>query len=318
MSDNHSPNPLAESGQTWTRSMIAEEILSPDLEPGIDKMVIHTPIRGFVAPPQDWQTYNRDLVNEKTWAKAIWPLGSGQVNLTANLGTQPYALIEFNPSRILFDDGRLASLLEAETVLDQVLGLVREWVQPSSFPRDFKFNRIDAARDFAPVADILGLLRLSERSKPFKSKNPSIYIDRDSGTPQTVTFSTKSSGCLTFYDKGLETGRGGDWLRIEHRIKGRDLKKFGVKNLSEVSVERLSAAFRSRLSRFCALCGADHTGAFEEIAQEPSQLRTLLNLLGREVAVESGREIPMSAYDKRNLAAFEKQWPYVTARDLLA
>jgi hypothetical protein len=298
--------------------MIADEILSPDLEPGIDMMAIHTPIRGFVAPPQDWQTYNHDLANDKTWATAIWPLKSGQVKLNANLGTQSYALIEFNPSKILFGGWRLASLSEAETVFDEVMGLVQEWVEPSPLLRDYKLNRIDAARDFAPVVDILGLLRLAERSKPFKSKNPCTYIDRDSGAPQTVTFSTKRSGCLQFYDKGLETGLGGDWLRIEHRIKGRDLKKFGLKNLSDLSVERLSAAFRSRLRRFCALCGAHPQGAFDEIAQEPSQLRTLVNLLGRDVAAESGREIPMSAYDKRNFAAFEKRWPYVTARDLLA
>lgn len=317
MSDNHSPNPSPESGQAWTWPMIADKILGPDLQPGIDMLVIHTPIAHLVAPPQDWQTYNQDLTNGKSWAKVIWPLGYGQVSLTANLGPQPYALIEFNPSKILFEHGRLASLPETETVLDQVLGLIREWVEPSSFPRDFKFNRIDATRDFAPVVDILGLLKIAARSKPFKAKNPATHSDRISGVPETVTFSTKRSGCLQFYDKGTQMGCGGHWLRIEHRIKGRDLHKFGLKQLSDLSVERLSDAFRSRLRRFCALCRAEHRGAFDEIAQDPTQLRTLLDLLGREVAAEYGRLIPMTAYQKQRLSAFEKRWPHVAVRDLL-
>ena len=63
--------------------MIADEILSPDLEPGIDMMGIHTSIRRCIAPPDHWERYNNDLVNEKAWATAIWPLRSGQVHLTA-------------------------------------------------------------------------------------------------------------------------------------------------------------------------------------------------------------------------------------------
>jgi hypothetical protein len=293
-------------------------ILSSDyLFLGIDKFKVFWIPSAFNQSHDLWSKATLDMVDGATRRNALLDVGFGEAILRFSSGNPNTASVEFNPSAILNADRNLATLAEACTALGEVLRLAREFVSLPPKLSDYGLSRIDLTVDFEPVSDMQHLLKLCAQSRAFRNTTPNIRPSHLTDEIESVSFNTRSSGSVLFYDKSAERNEDGRRFRVEVSLERTNLRRIEQLDLTTLSEDILRAAFRRRLTNFIEACLQDRSSKVDEILQKGEHTKTLITAAGYEYLKQHGHHPKKTKHWFTKYSKFKKLFPHITIGDLL-
>jgi len=290
---------------------------SNELSLGVDKVkVFWFPSRHNES--QDlWKKATLDLVDNVKRGNSPLDVGYGTAILRFSSGNPGHASVEFNPSTVLHHDRSLATLDEAFAALAQVLQVAAEYVAIPPRACDYGLSRIDLTVDFEPVSDMQHLLHLASLSRPYRATNPRVTKSHLTSESQTVSFNTKSSGKVIFYDKSAERQEEGCRFRVEVSLDRRSLKMLEQSEPSLITESILRTATQYRLRHFIDLCLQARTSKITEILQSKPHTSILIEAAGYEYLATRGVHPRKSKYWFTKYFNFKKLFPHNSIGDLM-
>jgi hypothetical protein len=293
-------------------------ILSSDyLFLGIDKFKVFWAPSAYNKSQDLWSKATMDLVDGATRGSARLDVRFGEATLCFSSGHPNTASVEFNPSTILHADRTLATLPETCTALEEVLRSAAEYVSLPPNNTDYGLSRIDLTVDFEPVSDMQHLLKLGAASRPYRNTKPNIRPSHLTGETESVSFNTRSSGSVLFYDKSAERSENGRRFRIEVSLERVILRRIEQLNLTTLSENALRSAFRKRLTKFIDACLQEKSSKAGEILQKDEYTKTLVTAAGHELLASYGVYPKKTKYWNMKYSNFKKLFPHTTISDLM-
>jgi hypothetical protein len=293
-------------------------ILSSDeLSLGIDKVKVFWFPKQHNESEDLWRKATLDLVDNVKRGNSPLEVGYGTATLRFSSGNPGLASVEFNPSTVLHYDRSLATLDEAIAALAQVLEVAAEYVAIPPQASDYGLSRIDLTVDFEPVSDMQHLLHLASLSRPYRTTNPRITKSHLTSESQSVSFTTKSSGKVIFYDKSAERREEGRRFRVEVTLDRKNLQRLGQSDLSSLTESALRTAAQHRLQHFVELCLQAKTSKAAEILQFGIHTDTLVKAAGYECLAIHGVHPKKTKYWDKKYSKFKKLFPHTTIGDLM-
>ena len=304
-----------------TRKEIGAHLLDENLELGIDKVKIILSGIEMACSPSDWEySTNKKLPigNEQTYRTTCPSYRFGELSIGCK--QSPYRSIgwvEFNPSKIIHRDGCLANLGDCWEAIDIALKTVSDFYRFDTDPKQITFHRLDLTVDFDLVADMLGLLDLAKRAKPFLRQRASTYFDARSIENQTVMFTTKTRGSTVFYNKSKEQKVVGEHMRIEVQVGRDELVEKGPKDLGGLSMEALRPLFKDRIDNFAHLCYAHSHSQIDQILASKEERAHLIDVSGIQYLNSLGVSPQVSAHFIKKDRKFRKIYKFQKLEDLI-
>lgn len=293
-------------------------ILSSDyLCLGIDKFKVFWVPSAYNESQDMWSKATLDLVDGATRKSARLDVGFGEAILRSSSGHPKAVSVEFNPSTILHTDRTLATLAETCASLGEVLRSAREYVSLPPNVADYGLSRIDLTVDFEPVSDMQHLLKLCMSSRPFRNTKPNIRPSHLTGETESVSFNTRSSGSVLFYDKSAERSENGRRFRVEVSLERVNLRRIEQLNLSTLSEDALRSAFRKRLTKFIDACLEEKASRAGEILQKDEYTKTLVTAAGYELLASYGVHPKKTKHWNLKYSNFKKRFPHNSIGDLM-
>ena len=293
-------------------------ILSSDyLFLGIDKFKVFWVPSAFNQSHDLWNNATLDMVDGATRRNARLDVGFGEATLRFSSGNPNTASVEFNPSAILNPGRNLATLAETCSALGEVLRSAREFVSLPPKITDYGLSRIDLTVDFEPVSDMQYLLKLASQSRAFRNTTPNIRPSHVTEEIESVSFNTRSSGSVLFYDKSAERSENGRRFRVEVSLERVNLRRIEQLNLTTLSEDILRAAFRKRLTNFIDACLQVKSSRVAEILQKGEYTKTLVTAAGYEYLKQHGHHPKKTKHWFTKYSKFKELFPHVTIGDLL-
>jgi len=298
---------------------IARIIGEEPLTLGIDKIIL-----GFPVPPSLSDDLWREVVEErhknKVTRTAPEPFRSGTLYIrhTDTCESKPdspcWGSIEFNPSSVAGIQPWLATWEQAMLMLPEALAIAStyyQWTPPMSV---VKVRRLDLALDFEPALDMQEFLENSASFEPIRGRKPMVYRDPVTQRVESVTFIGREAPSITFYDKSKESNNGHNRMRVEVRLKRRELKKFGLDSLDATEQMR-SDAFRARLTPLIDRWRYFAPNFVQRLLASKSDTRILVMSAGYEALARIGIRPMISRHTRSVIRKFRKKYPYATIRD---
>jgi len=318
---NKAITPMEKQKKHLTTKEIGAHLLDENLELGIDKVKIVVSVQEVVCSPDTWDYSIKKKVSnqdEQTFRTICPSYRFGELSIGCK--QSPYRSIgwvEFNPSKIIHRDGSLANLGDCWEAIDIALKTVSDFYRFDTDPKQITFHRLDLTVDFDPVADMLGLLDLAKRAKPFLRQRASTYFDARSIENQTVMFTTKTRGSTVFYNKSKEQKVVGEHMRIEVQVGRDELLEKGPKDLGGLSMEALRPLFKNRIDNFAHLCYARSTGQIDQIMTSKIETAHLIDIAGIEYLKNFGVSPQTSNHFIKKDRRFRKIYKFQKPEDLL-
>jgi len=141
-----------------------------------------------------------------------------------------------------------------------------------------------------------------------------VYRDPVTQRVESVTFKGREAPSITFYDKSKESNNGHNRMRIEVRLKRRELKKFGLDSLDATEQMR-SDAFRARLTPLIDRWRYFAPTFVQRLLASKSDTRILVMSAGYEALARIGIRPMISRHTRSMIRKFRKKYPYATIRD---
>ena len=306
--------------RSLTHQDIALVLSDEGLVLGIDKLKVLFPVLDISDDPEDWGSFKRELGGLKPGGQVgtRWlPLGYAGFSVGHSTGRGSNGWVEFNPSKIDNEHGTLVGIDRAVEILAEVLGLTREFFTIRVTRDEFKILRLDLTVDFAPVADMEGLLGLAKKSRPFRFTKPNTVTKLQNDEMETITFATKSKSCVIFYDKSAKNKLKDPTFRVEVQAKRGDLLDVGPASLKDLNEQSIRKMFLHRMQPFIDLCSFTPTTQLHEIIQLKTDTDHLVRLAGYEYLENNGRKLSQTDHFLRKDSKFKKRWPHLSIKDLL-
>jgi len=299
---------------------IADLLNDDNLTIGIDKLKVGFHVENMNHNRGDWGSLKQEfggLKHRSTTGHTRFPLGHAGLSAGCSTRHGQYGWVEFNPSKIINKDGTLVNVARAVEVLFDALVETRNLFKIISNTDQMNILRMDLAVDLAPVSDMQSLLMLAKQSHPIRSVKPVIYENPRTNSVESVSFLSRSTTSVIFYDKSVEQGLRGQVFRMEVQAKKRDLKKIGPATVADISEDAVRTMFRHRGQGFIDLCAITQSSCLEEILRSKTDVNHLLNAAGFEYMALNGRNIPQSVHRVRSSKKFKERFPHRSVKDLL-
>lgn len=303
----------------FTTEDIGAYLLDPDLEVGIDKMKLVFRIKKLLLRPDRWKSYKQSRNGEFLSAHISCPsYRYGEVSIGAVQNYSGlYGWAEFNPSKIMNRDGKLADLHQARKSIQFVFEAVENCLELAYTPRWSMIHRLDLTVDFDPVADMLGILQLAQRCKPYVQQKACTYFDPKSIETQTVMFKTSTRGSTVFYNKSKEQKLKGNHLRIEVQVSRDVLREKGINDFNSFSMLNLRPLFMNQINTFARLCNAQSASHLDQILTSKYDTNHLIDIAGHEYLSSKGVSVPKTDHYVKKDRQFQKNHKYNTLDDLI-
>lgn len=314
---NHAPGLYTRNGMYFSARDIGTILSSDYLCLGIDKFKVFWVPSAYNKSQDLWSRATMDLVDGATRKSARLDVGFGEATLCFSSGHPNTVSVEFNPSTILHADRTLATLAEACTALGQVLHSASEYVSLPPNITDYGLSHIDLTVDFEPVSDMQHLLKLGASSRPYRNTSPSIRPCHMTGEIESVSFVTRKSGSVLFYDKSAERSENGRRFRVEVSLERVNLRRIEQLNLTTLSEDILRGAFRKRLTNFIDACLQERSSRVSEILQVDEHTKTLVTAAGYEYLEQHGHHPKKTKHWFTKYSNFKKLFPHATIGDLM-
>ena len=305
----------------FTTEEIGAHLLDGNLELGIDKVKIVLAVKKVICPPSAWDSSIKKKVSNEyvqTYKANCPSYRFGELAIGCKQShSENTGWVEFNPSKVIHQNGDLADLGECFEAIDIALRTVGDFYEFDTDCTNIKFHRLDLTVDFDPVADMLGLFEIAKRAKPFLRQKASTYFDPRAIENQTVMFTTRTTGSVLFYNKSKEQKVAGEHFRIEVQVGRTELLKNGPKDLGELSIDALRPLFKNRIGTFAHLCYARSTGKIDEILTSTAETAHLIDVAGLEYLNTFGVLPQRSDHFIKKDRKFRKTYKFQTIKDLI-
>ena len=312
-----SPGLYTRSDGHFSSRDIGTILTRDDLSVGIDKMKVFW-VPGQYNPSDGlWLKGSKDLADGAIRGNAPLDVGHGTAVLNFSSGLPHIASVEFNPCAVLSAQRELVSLSDAFGALARVLVAAREFVEVPRTASHFALSRLDLTVDFDPVSDMERLLGLAEQARPYRTARSFTAKSPLDGVVESVTFPTRSSGSVLFYNKSAERQEDGRRFRIEVKLERSNLTRLGQSELSSLSDDVLRAAVQKRLETFINLCLSDRSTRAGQILQSREFAKTLISAAGYAYLRKYGHFPVTTKHWGKRYAAFKKRFPHHSIEDLL-
>jgi len=299
---------------------IARIIGEEPLTVGIDKIAL-----GFSVPPSLsddlWKEVTEERHKKKVTRTApeLFRNGTLYIRHTDTSEWKPdspcWGSIEFNPSSVAGIQPWLATWEQAMLMLPEALQIAGTYFQMTPLPGNIKVTRLDLALDFEPSLDMQEFLENAATYEPIRGRKPMVFRDPVTRRVESVTFKGREVSTITFYDKSKESNNGNNRMRVEVRVKRRELKKFGLGSLDATEQMR-SDAFRARLTPLIDRWRYFAPSFVQRLLASKSDTRTLVMCAGYEALERVGIRPSISRHTRSVIRKFRKKYPYATIRDL--
>jgi len=298
---------------------IARIIGEDSLTVGIDKIAL-----GFPVPPSRSDDLWKEVTDERNKKKVtrtapeLFRNGTLHIRHTDTSEWKPdspcWGSIEFNPSSVAGIQPWLATWEQAMLMLPEALQIAGTYFQMTPLPGNIKVTRLDLALDFEPSLDMQEFLENAATYEPIRGRKPMVYRDPVTRRVESVTFKGREVPTITFYDKSKESNNGNNRMRVEVRVKRRELKKFGLDSLNATEQMR-SDAFRARLTPLIDRWRYFAPSFVQRLLASKSDTRTLVMCAGYEALERVGIRPSISRHTRSVIRKFRKKYPYATIRD---
>jgi len=299
----------------FTEGDIADVLMDAGLRVGIDMVRVQFPFTHRIGGNDMWRKLNQDQLNSNYFGSGDLPLGKGKVFLYFNHGFHRYGYVAFNPSTVLFGGSRLATWLEAQTVLIDAMEIAFHYFQGNDRLEDLKVTLLHLSVDFHNVLDPDKVLRDFSIFQPIRGRSPLVVPNQVTGAIESVTYTSSSELRVMAYNKSAKRGDGGTTIRFENRLVGRDLSKYGLNSIAATDEQR-ARAFRTRLSALLGRWSGSMTGMKDLILREPAATRMLVSAAGLEYLDGYGLHPPVSRNFEKRLRQFKQKFRIGTVKDL--
>ena len=300
----------------YMKTDIADVLLDTSLVVGIDKLRMVMPYRNRVGGFDMWQKVSGDpRGGSEFWGHATEDFGEGTLYIKFTEGDKRECTVEFNPSSTLHGGERLATWAETWELIGPALGRSFNYFSGHLRPEDIRVTRLDLAVDFAPVADLPGVLDEFSKHRAVRASNPLLYRSQTTNALETVTFGKAKNVQVKAYDKGRRSGKRPKWLRFEIHAATRELREFGLNSLEATDDQRANC-FRSRLMPLLMRWTNSPTLIRERILSSPAESRMLIKAAGLEYLDSFGCNPNVSRNFQRELRAFRHRYLIYTVKDL--
>ena len=302
-----------------THIEVGKVLSDPHFPLGIDKLKVCFPVTKIHAEPQDWASCKQEIGGLKPNAIVgqHW-VSLGYHGFSTGVSTKNGQLgwVEFNPSKIVNQDGKLVGITRSIEVLLEVLKETQELFEIYPDTSKFAIARLDLTVDFAPVADMQHLLNLATKATPFRVTKPAIRLHPQTGDIESITYATATTSSVIFYDKSKKEKLKTPTFRIEIQAKKQDLREMGIHSISDLREDIAREVFKKRARRFIDLCTETPKTWLDEIIASKEDRNTLIIIAGYEYAKINGRPLEMKNHQKRQYSKFQKKWPHHMIKDL--
>jgi len=305
----------------FTTEEIGTHLLDENLEVGIDKVKLLLNVTRVICPQNYWQSSTqkkipRGYIDIHRTTCPSFRFGELSIGYS-EIQSEKIGWVEFNPSKVINQNGDLADIGECFEAIDIALRTTTDYYKFDTDPRKIKLDRLDLTVDFDPVADMLGLLDLAKLSKPYLQQKSSTYFDARSRENQTVMFATKKTGTTMFYNKSKEQKINGDHFRIEVQVKRRELLDKGPEALCELSMAALRPLFTNRIGTFANLCYSRPSSQIDQILTSTTETAHLIDLAGIEYLNKFGVSTKKSDHFVKKDRRFRKAYKFQKLEDLI-
>jgi hypothetical protein len=291
--------------------------MDASLQVGIDMVKVQFPFTRRIGGVDMWRKMNQDQVNGNFFGEGDFPLGQGEVHLYFNEGYRRYGNIKFNPSKVLFGGARLATWLEAQTVLIDAMEIAFHHFEGNDRLEDLKVTLLDLAVDFHNVLDVDKVLQDFSKFQPIRGQTPFVVPNQDTGALETVTYFSSSELRVKAYNKSAQRKDGGSTLRFENRHVRKDLSKYGLNSVAATDEDR-ARAFRARLWPLLARWSGSPSQVRDQILSEPAAAKMLVSAAGLEYLDGFGFHPPLTRNFEKRLRQFKRKFRIGTVKDLFA
>ena len=317
---HQSPNYL--SALPLHQREIARVILTDPLLLGIDKLRIGFPVRRLVGGDDMWYR-NTEEHHKKTFIKSSpEPFGSGTLFITFmdrsrwNTPVSDWGAIEFNPSTVTGIQPWLATWDQTLMMLPEAFRLVEPYFEIGD--RDeIRVSRLDLALDFEPVLDLQSILKSACEFEPIRGKKPMVFSNPVTGRLESVTYKGREAPTISIYDKTAQSGHGKDRLRIEVRLKRRELKKFGLQ-FFDATDEQRSEAFRTRLVPLLERLQSSAPRYVDQILASKQDTKALVTIAGYEALGDIGIKPRITKHTRTLMRSFRRKYPFNSVKEFAA
>ncbi len=298
---------------------IARVILTDTLLLGVDKLRIGFPVRRLVGGDDMWYR-NTEEHHKKTLTKSSRePFHSGTLFITFmdrsrwNTPVSDWGAIEFNPSTVTGIQPWLATWQQTLMMLPEAFGLVEPYFEIGD-QDEIRVSRLDLALDFEPVLDMQRVLKSACEFEPIRGKKPMVFSNPVTGRLESVTYKGREAPTICVYDKTAQSGHGKDRLRLEVRLKRRELKKFGLQFL-DATDELRSEAFRTRLVPFLERLQSSAPRYVDQILASKQDTNVLVTIAGYEALGDIGIKPRITKHTKTLMRNFRRKYPFNSVKE---
>lgn len=302
-----------------TTREIGADLLDENLDVGIDKIKLVFRIKKLLLEPENWTTYYQSASGSFKNARISCPsYRFGDISLGAKQNYSGlFGWVEFNPSKIMNKDCKLANFDQARQSIQYVFDAVENCLELVSTPRWSMIYRLDLTVDFDPVSDMLGLLQLAQRCRPYRQQKACTYFDPRKIETESVMFRTGGKGSTVFYNKSKEQKKNGSHFRIEVQASRKELKANRIVDFRSFSPSRLRNVFMARISNFANLCYSQPESHLNRILASKNDTNHLLDIAGHEYLNSKGIQIPKTDHYMKKDRQFKKEFNYQSLEDLI-
>ena len=302
-----------------THQEIGRMLSDPLLELGVDKLKVCFPVVTILANPEEWASCKQEMggLRPKALVGQQWvPLGYHGFSAGVSTKNGQLGWVEFNPSKIVNENGELVGITRSVEVFIDILKEIRGLFKISADLHEFAIHRLDLTVDFAPVADMQYLLDMAAKSSPFRAVGPSIRQHPVSGEKESVTHATRTTSCVIYYDKSRKEKFKIPTFRLEVQSKRDDLREMGLDSIAGICEDKARKAFYKRARSFIDICNQTPKTRIDEILSSKEDRNTLIYSAGYEFVEQNGRKVAMTPHQKRKYGKFQKKWPHNNIQDL--
>lgn len=302
-----------------TTREIGAHLLDENLDVGIDKMKLVFRIKKLLLQPDNWKTYYHSASGSFRKARISCPsYRFGEVSLGAiqNYGGL-FGWAEFNPSKIMNEDCKLATSKQARESIQYVFEAVENCLELESKPWRSMIYRLDLTVDFDPVSDMLGLFQLAQRCQPYRQQKACTYFDPRKIETESVMFRTRGKGSTVFYNKSKEQKKKGSHFRIEVQASRKELTANRINDFQLFSPSSLRRVFMARISNFANLCCSHPESHLDQILTSKNDTNHLIDIAGHEYLNSKGVKVPKTDHYMKKDRQFKKEFNYQSLKDLI-